>query len=79
MTAEQVLDEYLTLLWTQLQYDWNMFTTPWVLYTLIPALIYLVFFWFKWFILLAPITIPLTVAKSVSSNKSYHFNKQEDQ
>ena len=78
MTAKQVLDEYVSFLWTQLQYDWDMFSTPWVLYTIVPALLYLCFFVLKWYVLLAPITIPCTVLKTTSNNKTYHFNKQSE-
>ena len=55
------LNEYIAFLWTQFQYDWNVFTRPWVLYTVIPAILYLVFFWIKWCVLLFPITVPLSL------------------
>ena len=55
------VNEYIAFLWTQLQYDWDVFTRPWVLYTIIPAILYLVLFFVKWYILLAPITPNLCV------------------
>ncbi len=56
-----VLNEYLNLLWTQLQYDWSIFTNPWMLYLVIPDLCYLLFFFVKWYVLLIPITLPCTI------------------
>jgi hypothetical protein len=54
------LNQYINFLWTQMQYDWSVFTNPWILYTVIPALAYFLFFILKWYVLLAPITIPIT-------------------
>ena len=50
---------YLDFLWVQFQYDWSWMSNPWVLYSVIPVVSYGVFFFFKWLILLAPITIPI--------------------
>jgi len=61
------VEEYLSFLWSQMQYDWSVFTTPWVLYTVIPAVLYLIFFYIKWWILLAPITVPLTLLRRSST------------
>ena len=55
------LNEYLVLLWDQFQYDWSVLSTPWILYTVFPALFYLVFFTIKWWVLLVPITLPVTI------------------
>ena len=55
------LNEYVEFLWVQLQYDWSIMTNPWVLYPVLPVVAYLVFFFFKWFVLLAPITIPCSI------------------
>lgn len=53
------INEYLTFLWSQMQYDVSVFSNPWILYTIIPACFYLCFFVIKWVVLLAPITIPI--------------------
>jgi hypothetical protein len=50
---------YLEFLWQQFQYDWSWMSNPWVFYTVIPVILYGVFFFFKWIILLAPITVPI--------------------
>ena len=62
------VNEYIAFLWSQLQYDWSVFTKPWVLYTVIPAILYLVLFFVKWYILLAPITIPISVFRMSSED-----------
>ena len=54
------IEAYLAFLWEQFQYDWLVFTNPWVLYTILPAILYFLLFIVKWYILLAPITIPIT-------------------
>ena len=56
----ETIEAYLAFLWTQFQYDWSVFSNPWILYTILPAVLYFIFFLVKWYILLAPITIPIT-------------------
>ena len=56
-----IINEYLQFLWTQFQHDWSIFTNPWVLYTIVPAIIYFIFFFVKWWILLVPVTLPLSI------------------
>jgi hypothetical protein len=57
----QALEQYLDLLWQQFQYDWAVFSTPWVYYTIVPWLFYFIIFLIKWYVLLVPITLPCTV------------------
>jgi hypothetical protein len=68
MTAQEVFDAYLSFLWQQLQYDWSWMSSPWILYTVIPEILYLVFFTVKWMVLLAPVTIPIVTAKVAWTN-----------
>ena len=56
---DKTIDAYLNFLWEQFQYDWSWMSNPWVLYTVVPVVLYSVFFFFKWIILLAPITVPI--------------------
>ena len=56
---DKTIDAYLNFLWEQFQYDWGWMSNPWVLYTVVPVVLYSVFFFFKWIILLAPITVPI--------------------
>lgn len=57
------IEAYLDFLWTQLQYDVSVFTNPWVLYPVLPAILYFLFFFAKWWVLLVPITLPISLLK----------------
>ena len=57
----KALEAYSELLWSQFQYDWSVFSTPWVFYTVIPWLLYFIVFVIKWYVLLIPITLPCSV------------------
>jgi len=71
------INEYIAFLWSQLQYDWSVFTKPWVLYTVLPAILYLILFFVKWYILLAPITIPISVFRMSSEENRAENVKNE--
>jgi len=58
MTAQEVLDAYVSFLWSQFQYDWGWLSSPWLL--VVGHVLYLMFFMIKWMVLLAPITVPIT-------------------
>jgi hypothetical protein len=73
----QSVIEYIDFLWAQFQYDWSVLSTPWILYTVIPALAYSVFFYIKWWILLAPVTVPLTLLRRSSSDNVITKNTEE--
>ena len=62
MTAQEVLNQYMTFLWEQFQYDWGWMSNPWILYTIIPECLYIFFFLCKWTILLVPVTLPVMIA-----------------
>ena len=67
----ETIAAYFDFLWQQFQHDWSIFTHPWVLYTVIPALLYSIFFWIKWLILLAPITVPLSLLRQSDDRTDY--------
>ena len=72
------INEYLNFLWLQLQYDWSVFSNPWILYTVIPAILYLIFFLAKWYVLLAPITVPISIAR-MNANEDNTRNNIRDE
>ncbi len=72
-----ILNEYLNFLWLQFQHDWSIFSNPWVLYTVIPALIYLAFFVIKWWILLVPITLPLSIIAREDTKVTSKLKKEK--
>jgi len=62
MTYDQILNEYITFLWRAFQYDMEVFSQPWIYWTfLIPALMYLGFFMFKWAIITVPFWMPVVI------------------
>tara|TARA_R110002110_G_C12897096_1_gene664507 strand:+ start:29 stop:277 length:249 start_codon:yes stop_codon:yes gene_type:complete len=71
------INEYINFLWSQFQYDWSIFSTPWVMYTVLPAIAYLIFFVCKWYILLAPITVPISVFRMSSNDDNASDIKDE--
>ena len=66
MTLLQVLTAYVNMLWSQLQYDIDVFSQPWIYWwALVPAISYLTFFVLKWFVLLIPIAGPLAAITTI--------------
>ncbi len=57
----KALEEYGAFLWDHFQYDWSIFSTPWVYWTVIPWVVYSLIFLIKWYILLIPVTLPCTI------------------
>lgn len=57
------IDQYLNFLWLQFQYDWSVMSNPWILYTVVPVILYFIFFVFKWYVLLIPITLPFSLLR----------------
>lgn len=57
----EIITEYFTILLNQFKFDINVFSQPWMYYwLLVPAICYLMFFYLKWSVLLAPIWIPIS-------------------
>lgn len=54
------LVKYLDLLVTQMQHDADVLSSRWM-YTGILLVLYVVFAAFKWYVLLMPVTLPLTL------------------
>ena len=74
------VNEYIAFLWSQLQYDWSVSTMLCVLYTVIPAILFLVLFFVKWYILLALITIPISVScMSSEDNRAENVRNELNQ
>ena len=62
---DKIVGEYLEFLWKAFQYDMDVFSQGWLYaWLLIPAVIYFVFFIFKWIVMTAPLWIPIRAAIS---------------
>ena len=72
------IDEYLNFLWQQFQYDWFWMSNPWMLYTVIPVVLYFFFFLCKWTVLLGPITVPIMVYRWPTPSKETNKIKENN-
>jgi hypothetical protein len=62
-----LLMKYVVFLMAQLQEDMNVIHIWWVYTFVLPLLVYFAFFFIKWIMLLAPITVPLMLWRALSS------------
>jgi hypothetical protein len=65
----QALDSYGSLLATEAERDMRVFHTPWVVYMVVPLTLYILYAVLKWYILLMPITMPLTLITGARSER----------
>jgi hypothetical protein len=72
----EILEAYLTFLWQQFQYDWSWMSNPWVLYPIVPVILYVFFFFCKWTVLLAPVTVPIMLIRWPVGNGVKNVNKE---
>lgn len=63
MITEQVAS-YLALLVAEMRKDAVVLDNPWVVWTFVPFFLYAFYMVVKWYLLLAPLTIPLTLLLS---------------
>ena len=61
MSIHEVIAKYLQFLLEQLQQDIHVITTWWVYSFVLPLCVYIMFFLVKWWMLLVPVTLPLTM------------------
>ena len=45
------------------QFEWDVanMSHPWMYWTVLPIMLYLIFFIVKWYLLLIPVTLPLSI------------------
>jgi hypothetical protein len=55
------VEQYLDVLCEQFSFDVGVFSNPWILYTVIPAVLYFVFFLLKWMVLTVPVWMPFSI------------------
>ena len=59
---EEILKNYLELLWNSFQYDMEIYGEEWVWYTVIPLILYTIVFFIKWIVLTTPMWLPIRLA-----------------
>lgn len=73
------IDKYLELLWNQFQYDIEIFSQPWMYYwALIPAIGYLIFFFFKWTVLTTPVWLPPGIVAQMFRGSRKKRNRNDE-
>lgn len=53
----EIINTYISFL----KYDLEVFSKPWIWFTIVPGCLYTVFFMMKWYILTAPIWLPIKI------------------
>jgi len=56
-----IIEKYLALLLELFMYDIEVMSQPWMYYSVLPIVGYVIFFFFKWAVLTAPIWMPFSV------------------
>ncbi len=56
-----VFEKYFTILLEMFQYDMEIMNRPWMIYTIVPIIGYLVFFLIKWAVLTTPFWMPFAI------------------
>lgn len=55
------MDKVLDILYGFYIYDLEVFSQPWIYWTIIPAIVYLAFFVVKWTVLTLPVWFPIKI------------------
>ena len=66
----QALDKYIDLLAGEAQRDATALHNPWIVYPVVPLVIYAFYAFIKWYVLLMPITMPMTLWLAGKGRKS---------
>jgi len=72
---QPIIEKYLTIILAMFEKDIEIMSTPWVLYTVIPMVGYLVFFFVKWAVLTAPVWMPFAI---IARSFRQGVNKKEE-
>jgi hypothetical protein len=59
------------------EYDMEIMSKPWMIYTIIPIVGYFIFFLFKWAVLTTPIWMPFTLI--IGANRAVKKKEKEKQ
>ena len=72
---KELLLNYLNILFAMFKYDLDVFTShKWIIYTVVPGVIYLVFFFVKWLVLTTPVWMPFSII--FSGRSVFHHHKR---
>lgn len=76
---QAVFQKYFEILLSMFQYDMEVFSKPWLYYTVLPVIGYLIFFFVKWIVLTTPFWMPFSMILGVArSSRRKKDNKNKD-
>ncbi len=58
---KEIALQYINMLFGMFQYDISILSQKWLIFTIVPAVFYLVFFFIKWAVLTTPIWLPFAI------------------
>ena len=61
---KEIAFQYVNMLYSMFQYDIGILSQKWMIFTVVPAVFYMVFFFIKWVVLTTPLWMPLTIILS---------------
>jgi len=56
-----IFEKYFEILLGMFRYDVEIMSKPWMIYTIVPIVGYLVFFFIKWSVLTTPLWMPFAI------------------
>jgi len=59
---------YVDFIVDQLEQDARVLNSPWM-FLGVPLVLYVIYAFFKWYVLLAPVTVPLTILMAREQNR----------
>jgi hypothetical protein len=72
-----VFEKYFTILLNMFEYDMEVMSKPWMIYTIIPIVGYFIFFLFKWAALTTPFWMPFALI--IGAHKAGKKKDKENQ
>jgi hypothetical protein len=63
------MNQILQTLYELWLWDVSVFSQPWLYYTIIPAIVFLQFFFLKWIALTAPLWLPFVIVLNAAARK----------
>ena len=70
-----IFEKYLTILLEAFEKDIAIMSQPWMIYTILPIIGYLIFFIIKWAVLTTPVWMPFAII--FGSRRPVGVNKKE--
>lgn len=70
-----IFEKYFEILLEIFQNDLAIMSKPWMIYTVIPIIGYVIFFFIKWIVLTAPMWLPFSIIVGAAKTNTTKKNK----